>query len=297
MKHERVTEEVRELAALYALGVMTQHEARSFEIHLQEPCQICETELRRFEHTVANMGFAVEEIPSPEFMRDLLLARIEREEQTAPPKIPTESPNKKDAPDEPIFNRPARDIFTQPEQKNRSVFPWLLVIALAVIAILVFSAWESSRKDVRRLQAEISTAQAGTDNLQKELNLHQTKAESLEEILAMAGTQGVRTVHLKGQPATPANTGTILWDPKQGQSIFLGSFLPAPSGKAYQLWFSSPVAKVSIGLLTADADGRIFMTLSTPKDLNNAVSAIVTLEPSQGSPAPTGPFCATGRID
>ena len=36
MKHERLTEEVQELAALYALGALTQHEARSFEIHLRD---------------------------------------------------------------------------------------------------------------------------------------------------------------------------------------------------------------------------------------------------------------------
>jgi anti-sigma-K factor RskA len=297
LKHERVTEEARELAALHALGALTQHEARSFEIHLQEGCPVCEAELRRFEHTVTSMGFAAEEFPSPEYMRDILMVRIEREVQTAPLKIQTESQNTEKAPDEPRFKRPAREIFTQPEHKRRSVFPWLLAAAFAVLAILVFLAWMASRKDVIRLQSEISTAQAGTDNLHRELNLHQTKNENLEKILAMAGTQGVRIVHLKGEPATPANSGTILWDPKQGQCIVLGSFIPAPSGKVYQLWFSSLTVKVSIGLLNTDTNGRIFMILSSPKDIDNVASAIVTLEPSQGSPAPTGPFCATGRID
>jgi hypothetical protein len=42
MRHERATEELRELAAFYALGSLTQHEAHSFEIHVQEGCPVCE---------------------------------------------------------------------------------------------------------------------------------------------------------------------------------------------------------------------------------------------------------------
>jgi anti-sigma-K factor RskA len=289
---------VRELAALYALGALTQHEARSFEIHLQEGCPVCAAELRRFEHTVTNMGFAAEELPSPEYMRDLLMVRIEREKQTVPAKIQPESAHREEALDEIAFTRTAREIFSQqPEHKNYNVFPWLLSAAFAVMAILGFFAWKSAQKDASELQAKMSTAQEKTDSLYNELALKQTKAENLERIQTMAGTEGVRTVRLKGQPATPANSGTIFWNPKQGQCIFLGSFLPAPPGKAYQLWFSSLTSKVSIGLLPGDSNGRIFVNLSVPKDINNASSAIVTLEPSQGSPAPTGPFSATGRID
>ena len=86
MKHGRATEELKEMAALYALGTLTQHEARSFEMHVKEGCPICESECRKFEQTVAKIGIAAEEVPVPDYIRDLLSARIEREVRPAPAK-------------------------------------------------------------------------------------------------------------------------------------------------------------------------------------------------------------------
>ena len=52
-------DEMRDLAALYALGSLTQHEARSFEEHLGEGCESCTGELGGFEAVVSNLAFAV----------------------------------------------------------------------------------------------------------------------------------------------------------------------------------------------------------------------------------------------
>ena len=73
MNHERITEDVRELAALYALGSLTQNEARSFELHIQDGCSACEAELRRFERIVSGIGFSADEAEVPEKIRELLL--------------------------------------------------------------------------------------------------------------------------------------------------------------------------------------------------------------------------------
>ncbi len=54
-------DEMRDLAALYALGSLTQHEARSFEGHLAEGCESCEGELGGFEAVVSDLAFAVAE--------------------------------------------------------------------------------------------------------------------------------------------------------------------------------------------------------------------------------------------
>ena len=51
-------DEMRDLAALYALGSLTQHEARSFEEHLNEGCKICKGELVGFEAVVSDLAFA-----------------------------------------------------------------------------------------------------------------------------------------------------------------------------------------------------------------------------------------------
>ena len=73
MKHERATEEVRQQASLYALSLLTQNEARGFELHLEE-CTICRTELEKIEHAVAKIGLAAEETEPPPHLRERLLA-------------------------------------------------------------------------------------------------------------------------------------------------------------------------------------------------------------------------------
>lgn len=69
---------MQELTALYALGSLSQREAHGFELHLQEGCASCEADLRRFEITLTGIGLDTEEAGPPEYLRDLLSARIDR---------------------------------------------------------------------------------------------------------------------------------------------------------------------------------------------------------------------------
>ena len=52
--------------------------------------------------------------------------------------------------------------------------------------------------------------------------------------------------------------------------------LPAPQGKAYQLWFFSATQKVPVGLIRTDAEGRFFMKFPVPKDAAGATAVVVT---------------------
>ena len=81
MRHESITEEGQELAALYALGALTQQEARAFESHLQDGCAVCKTELDNFESVVGTIGISTEPDNPPAYLRDLLAVRIEKEKQ------------------------------------------------------------------------------------------------------------------------------------------------------------------------------------------------------------------------
>lgn len=82
MKHGQVVDDIRERAALYALGSLTQYEARAFEDHLAEGCEACAREVAEFDAVVAALAYATpEQTPSPD-LRDRLLARISVEAQT-----------------------------------------------------------------------------------------------------------------------------------------------------------------------------------------------------------------------
>ena len=70
--------EMTDVAALYALGALSQHEARSFEAHLAEGCDICQAELESFEQTVRAVAFSAAEAEPPARVRAELLATVSR---------------------------------------------------------------------------------------------------------------------------------------------------------------------------------------------------------------------------
>ncbi|MFP5265119.1 MAG: cupin domain-containing protein [Blastocatellia bacterium] len=79
MKHLIAPDEMIEVAASYALGALSQQEARAFEDHLAEGCRACKAELESFEATLVALAFA-EEAGAPSVrVRDELLSRFRGE--------------------------------------------------------------------------------------------------------------------------------------------------------------------------------------------------------------------------
>lgn len=65
-----------EFASFYALGALTQLEARAFEEHVAEGCDVCFAELESFEQTVNALGFSEPEAEPPVSARTQLLTRL-----------------------------------------------------------------------------------------------------------------------------------------------------------------------------------------------------------------------------
>ncbi len=298
MKHERATEEIRELAALYALGSLTQHEAHSFEIHMREGCSVCEAEFHKFEHIIAGMGFAVDEAAAPDYVKDLLLARIERENRpamaaAAPQATIPESKatqTKSDTPPAPPL------IFSQPAQKQTSILAWALTALFAIAALFMYFTSKSGQDANNQLLADYSAAKSDLDNLKTLLDVQKTRIGELDQILSITGKPGAKVLRLSGQVPAPAAAGAILWDGVEGKFLAFGVLPPEPEGKVYQLWFLSPTAKIRAGLLKLNLTNRFFVSDLIPRDAANATVAGITLEPDNGSQFPTLPFYAVGRI-
>ena len=64
MKHAGTSFDTTEMAALYALGALSQQEARAFEDHLSA-CDECSAEVESFEATVSVLALADEQEPPP----------------------------------------------------------------------------------------------------------------------------------------------------------------------------------------------------------------------------------------
>jgi anti-sigma-K factor RskA len=296
VKHERTTEELREAAALYALGSLTQQEAHSFENHVKEGCSVCAAECLKFERAVARIGFAAEEASAPEYIRDLLAARIEREPQTVPPKTQPSPPVEETNLHEFLRPNPAPPrLLSQPRSDGPSIFPWVLAVALAVLGLAAGYAWKSAQELNVQLQAKASATQSDIEDLKSRLDETSVNSGILQRILSLAGKPDTRIARLAVQTASPASSATVIWDTEKGDCLVLGKLPPAPEGKVYQLWFFTPASKVSAGLLKLGSNGLV--TMPVPRDAANASAAVVTLEPDNGSQIPTSPYYAAGRID
>src|SRR5215831_1807933 len=79
MEHKLATDEIREKAALYALGALSQIEARAFENHLDDGCQVCRAELAEFDGVVGVLGLAAPLANPPAELRNRLMANITKE--------------------------------------------------------------------------------------------------------------------------------------------------------------------------------------------------------------------------
>lgn len=80
MNHRVVEDEMEELASLYALGALSQHEARAFDEHLAEGCEPCKERLSGFESVVANLAYDPAEASPSAVLRDKLMARLYSEQ-------------------------------------------------------------------------------------------------------------------------------------------------------------------------------------------------------------------------
>lgn len=300
MKHDRVTEDIRELAVLYALGSLTQHEARSFEMHLKEGCTACEAELRRFERTVAGIGFATDEINPPEHFRDQLMARIEKEPQSSEVAVAPAKEEKMEPPkQERSQTRSTPPAMFRTQEKESTGFLWLYVAAFVILVVLggTLYAWYSAREANAELQANLDEVNADFDNLNILLDTQREKTAQLEQILCIVEKPETRVAGLEAQSEDRSSLGTIFCNPVQNQCLMLGSLPPAPSGKVYQVWFVTAAARVSAGTVPVDPMGRIFAEIPIPESAVNAASVLITTEPETGSQAPTWPYFAAGRFN
>lgn len=86
--------------------------------------------------------------------------------------------------------------------------------------------------------------------------------------------------------------GSLLVDKTRNLlAVFAWHLPPAPAGKTYQMWLIDPKGdRTSGGFLTPEADQPFSMAvIASPQPLSGFVGIGITLEPSGGSPKPSGP--------
>jgi len=281
MRHSAATDETREQAALYALGALSQHEARSFEVHIREGCPVCEADLRGFDGVVGALGVGPPQTSPPAYLRDLLVARIAKEGQPSP------SPAEYGSARGPRFESGRRPILA-------AVLPWAIAASLAVVAAASLYAWNRADDRSRSQESRIADLNLLNEQTRKRLEETSSKSDEQTRMLKALETPGSRMIHLADPQVKTAYNGMLVWDTAHSQWIVSADLPSAPAGKVYQLWFVTQSAKKSAGLMSAGRDGHWFTVADIPSGLGQISAAAITMEPEGGSEQPTMPIYSMG---
>lgn len=258
-------ERFEELAALAALGIPLGAEEPEFTRHLAE-CATCRSlvdEGRAAATLLAGSVPAIE--PRPE-VRARILAEIGAERagrgRPAAPELPATA------------RRPAGG--------------WILALAAALL--LAFFVWDDARlrrerEDLRSRAADLSGRLTSAEQSLARRDLQVRVLES----------EDVRVLFLGGKEPQPSARAKVFWSEKAKRGVLVAANLaPLPAGKQYELWVFSAGKPVAAGVFDADASGRALVESSDLSGIEAAQNFAVTVEPSGGVSAPTGPIVLVG---
>jgi anti-sigma-K factor RskA len=130
--------------------------------------------------------------------------------------------------------------------------------------------------------------------LKEQLAKETAKSTELAEINSVLNSPEVQTIELAGQEPAPDSSAKVYWDVQGARWVVTADLPPAPEGKVYQLWFVTPEAKISAGLISPDKNGHGFTVVQFPPSVTQLAAAAITLEPEGGSEQPTMPIYALG---
>ncbi len=113
-------------------------------------------------------------------------------------------------------------------------------------------------------------------------------------------TSPFQVVILQGTERLPQAEGVLLFEPSNHYAVLVAKNLPTPeAGRAYQLWLIRPDGQRVSGAVFSVTPSSPWVTVivESPEPLEHFPAFGITLEPTGGSPRPTGPKVMGGSID
>ncbi len=250
--------EMDELYDLYALGALEAELAAEIDAHLSQPCEYCVEHVQASGEFTALLAGIAEEKQPPAKLRDRVLASV------------------------------------APARRGRNWAPFVAGLAAACIALLVFSLWSRRQMSTMRKQVTVLTNQAG--ELRNEVaaltiereQLAATRVErnQLRTALDIVSRPGTRAVQFGKAENVPHGR---VFSNSRGGLLFVGSRLPRlAANRSFELWIiPKSGAPRPAGVFRANASGDSVHVSSAAIDPSQTKAVAVSVEPRQGSSAPT----------
>jgi anti-sigma-K factor RskA len=253
---------------LFAMHSLEPEDVSRISGHLGS-CLSCHTELQRIRTDLAAVALTSPEVsPSPR-VRERLFADIRQES---------------------IHQIAGR------AKSAASSYPrwWAATYTAALIlAVAAGLLWTENA----RLRFQLTALR---QSLQQEQVQHQQEHASLENashVLAMLTSRSAMHVRLVAGPPRREPQAEAIYSREQGRLLLMASNLRAlPAHKAYELWIlPMKGAPISAGMIKPDAKGSAMMMVHEAPAVE-AKGFALTIEPEEGSPAPTSNPVLTGEV-
>lgn len=241
--------------ALLALEALHGDERVALEKHLEE-CPACRRELERLRGDMALLALSASGPAAPRRSRDRLLKAIAKESRA----------------EKAAARRSA----------SWTLLPWLA--AGAFLAVAGFF-WQQSDRLAQRVA-----------QLQEASSQQQAQLERAREVVSTLTATDAMRVTLVAAQAPPQPQGKAIYVRERSSLIFLASNMPAlPPQKAYELWLIPTTGNpIPAGLFKPDVRGNATVIEPTLSAGVEAKAFAITVEPEQGSAAPTSPVVMMG---
>ena len=280
-----------ELAALYAMGALSEDDRTAFETHL-EVCLECVREVTSLLPVTHALVHGTPPLDAPAPLRARVLGQVTGT-------TPRDTRQGASSPLDPLGStRDAPETlapFVTPRRRGPGALFWLA--ATLLIAAAGAGGWRVAELDrqVQDLRAALNAATSLTERAEAQMEAARTATAEREAVLAIVTGPDVQYLDLAGQPLAPRASARALWN-TAADMVFIATGLPAlPAGDVYQLWFVLPDAPLSAALLEPDQDGEATVMLVVPDTVTLPAVMAMTVEPAGGVPAPTGDLYLLGQ--
>jgi anti-sigma-K factor RskA len=263
-------EHVFDLLPAYALGCLDKEDLVKVSRHLSG-CAVCQKELATYYAAADQLAQVVPlRTPPPDLKQKILQRTAERQEASAPfvpaapqPSRPQETARTGDTSGSPRSTRKGFNLF-------RGLFAQPVGLAFAVVALVLIVFM-------------------GISNL--------LLWQRVNDLQARAPKENMQLVRLDGTTNAPNAQGYIMvFKNETYGTLVVENAPPLKAGYQYQLWLIRDGKRTSGGVFSVTEDGYGTLEVSADQPLENFPSYGITIEPTGGSPAPTGKKVLGGNL-
>ncbi len=291
-------EQVIEMLPAYVLGALEPDEMLAVDQYITEHQELL-LRLERAEDVTVQLAQSSPMVPLPADGKSRLMARVRVESTPAKMTTPTTSAPQK------MSTSPAVPNWL--EQLQSFFWPlngWaaatlgaiLLLIGLGFYAAQTQQQVEQATAEIELLQEQVIALQTDNDELlQQNQILNQQIQGSKDRLLFIANTLPDETILIPGTEEAPQAIGMLYQGPADQSLLMLQGLTPLSEEQTYQLWFiPADEAPQPAGLMTVNPDRPTWFDIEVAPEIQDFAAIGVSIEPTGGSTAPTGPIVLLG---